>query len=105
MNEQVIRIFMVVIIIAIAIYTFYTKLKDLTNNQLAKVLENETYKLFLYAESMDWIGAEKMNWCIKQLYVNFPDIIKTIVKESTIELWAQDLYNDFKVWAKEQTSA
>ena len=64
--------------------------------QIRTIREN-LLQLFLYAEKQDWVGPDKMAWCIKQIIVILPDNIEKIVGDA-VDSWAQKVYDEFKVW-------
>jgi hypothetical protein len=67
-----------------------------TKAQLLNDFKNNVLSLFLYAEKQEWIGPDKMKWCVDQVYKFFPDIIKKFITQQTVEEWMQDFYDDIK---------
>lgn len=92
-EEMIIFLIAAVVIAAIVailhIVDANTNVSDDTINQFKEVI----YKLFLYAEKEDWVGPEKMEWCIKRVTVLMPWLP---MSEDVIRSLANDFYKEYK---------
>lgn len=87
----------IVVALLIAAYFSY---RDKTKAQIVSDAKHLILKLFLYAEKQDWVGPDKMLWCIDQAVTLLPakaqKIILSLVNHDTIESWVQELYEESK---------
>lgn len=73
------------------------QLKKLPKIQLVNTMKVDALRLILFAEKQSWISAEKMKWVVAQLYQKHPEI-NNFLSRTTVEQWAQMLYNEYKKW-------
>jgi hypothetical protein len=64
-------------------------------------IREEVFMLFLFAEKQDWVNEEKMQWVVHTFYEKFPDIVKEVIKESTVDDYVEQLYKDFKQYLQD----
>ena len=81
-------------------YLFLTK-KNLNEEAKLTEVKKQIYMLFLHAEKQNWVGEEKMAWCVRQVYARFvPEVLRGLIKENSIEEFMKNLYTEFKLFLK-----
>jgi len=88
-------IILIIVIVLGAILTFIGHKND-SVAALEQELRTNILMLFTFAEKQDLISADKMKLVIDIVYKKFPVLIQAVLKETTVETYVQDLYDEFK---------
>lgn len=97
------------ILIAVVAIIFITALvlrfQKTSRQELVTRVKHEAFQLFLFAEKQNWVGPDKMAWCVTRLKALLPPqiaaIFITLVPEDTLEKWLQGVYDEFKAKLEE----